>query len=150
MRKESNPVQTSFEYSGCALQAVAFLFKLDKPSVELLAKVLKIRKLENGLTTFQIRKLINLIALSQMKRITYEPNHNKISFYEFLHTHPKGRFLINQDYHLSCVINKVVFDNWDPTSYETLGWWRVESKLKKEERGISNEMLIETYYDLAP
>lgn len=136
MKKIDNPLHYDFPFSGsCALEAIGAMFNLDVEGVLLIMKLAGWRKRvsKEGVSTIECRRAIRILCAAQKKVFWYTKNTQKLSVREFVRKYRRGRFLLNQDGHVSCYKNGVLIDGFSPTSYDLYGWWEIKDKTSKKE-----------------
>lgn len=130
MKTLNNPTESGFiGIDGrCAMEAIAYIFKTDSKGILYLYKALKRRKYKDGdgLSKKECDMLIN--ALSAVQRLDVKYTRKSLSYDDFLKQHKIGRYLIDQENHVSCVENGSIVDNWGMYSRKIIGYWEITGR----------------------
>jgi hypothetical protein len=122
-----------FHFGNCASIAIAQAFSINEDTLNIVCKLLKIKNHKEGLSFFEIKKVIN--ALSRQYKPEYTPNYGNLTYGQMLIVLNKGSYLTMFNEHLSFAINGEVYDSyWFPSlSYDVeslqnipTGWWKIK------------------------
>lgn len=145
-----------FSYGSCATIAIAAAFDMDIRSLNVILDLIGIKGYKEGLTYNQCVKVINKLALSLKKEITYIPNLD-ITFGQYIYFNREESHLIMFSEHLSYMKDGIVYDNYftgyfnDQERLEFLsrkptGFWRIRDKvIKNEERNTTSTFTWSTF-----
>jgi hypothetical protein len=97
--------------NGCALLAISTAFNVKLSMVQELFK-LEGRKIHEGCTNDQVKKVVKILATIKDKDLTYESTKNNPSLKSFVKAHRKGLYLINHKNHVSCLKDGVFIDDY--------------------------------------
>ena len=110
------------------MMSIAYIFKTDAKGILYLFKALKRRKYkdDDGLDKRECDMLIGALAAAQ--RVDVEYTHINMKFKQFLKENKTGRFLINQEGHVSCVENGRIVDEWGVYDEKITGYWKITGR----------------------
>lgn len=119
-----------FIFGTCASHAICGAFGLPSIAFRTICKLMKIDYKEEGLTFFEIKRIINILTEN---RCIYIPNISEVTYSQMLFLLPKRKYLVVFDEHLSFCDKGEIFDTFFcggniakideriPT-----GWWRID------------------------
>lgn len=124
----------SFTFGNCAVIAIARAFKKKYKYVLNLFDFVGINA-RDGVTTKEIKKMVDFLCKEKELHNKYYSNKNCISIKTFLETHRKGTFLISFDFHLAYLKNGVFYDDYlterrleDNKQNKVYGWWEISKE----------------------
>jgi len=134
MKKIDNPLHKDFidVKASCALEAIAWLFDLDKEGMIYLARKAGYHPSYQGPAEEDILRILKLLAATKKKKVIYTRNRKKLSLSEFIKTHRRGWFILNFDGHACAYKNRMLVDGWNPDLWELEGWWELVNKYPKK------------------
>lgn len=126
-----------FKYGNCACIAISNAFDLNWTSIKTICKILKIDYNE-GLTFWECKKVINLLAENSYKIAIYRPNVAVLEYWQLIALMNKGKYLTVFNEHLSYMENGVLYDTYisyqlphEKTEYlkrKFTGYWEIKEK----------------------
>jgi hypothetical protein len=130
--KQSNE---NFRYGGCAVIAIGMCFNISPLSLKVIGDLLKIN-IQEGLTYWEICKILSIIERNSWITIKYIPNKSRVTYEQLYCLFPNGKFLVMFNEHLSCMIDGEVIDDWfiqliEEKKLKSLniiptGWWKID------------------------
>lgn len=134
MKKIDNPLHEDFLdiLSSCALEAIAWMFNLDREGMVYLARKAGYYLCAEGPAEQDILRILKLLGATKKRKVTYTKNRKKLKLSEFTKTHRRGWFILNFDGHACAYKNGVLVDSWLPEAWELEGWWELVSKYPKK------------------
>lgn len=126
-----HPSKENFCFGNCASTAIASAFKIEFKALKLICSLLKI-DVDNGMSFFECKKLINLIGENYGIYVTYTPNYGKVTYEQMLFLLNKGKYIAMFDEHLSYSENGEIYDSYfrppwgnDIKKEKPTGWWKI-------------------------
>lgn len=139
-----------FIFGNCAVIAIACAFKKKYQYVKNLYDFIGVDS-RNGVTTKEIKKMVDFLCKEKELENKYFSNKNSISVKTFLKTHKKGTFLLSFNYHLAYLKNGVFYDDFlrsefldDKSVCKLYGWWEIK-KESFENTPIQNNTVCRSY-----
>lgn len=139
MRKQPivsiNTSKIDFAYGNCAALAISSAFGLNWMAIKTICKLLKIDYKE-GMTFWECKRLINILAKSNHDRIKYHPNLAKLEYWQMITVFNRGKYIPVFDEHLSYLEEGQVYDTFlqeillspDGKKFlktKPIGWWKI-------------------------
>lgn len=129
LRKEPKILDSTkpFHFGSCSSIAITQAFAITEDILIVICKLLKIKKIDAGLSFFEIKKVVN--ALSRQKKSVYTPNYANLTFGQMLIVLNKGVYLVMFDEHLSYAKDGTIYDSFichDDLDNIPQGWWKIK------------------------
>lgn len=126
-----HPSKTEFYFGNCASIAICSAFGIPYIALRTITFMLKLN-INEGLSFFECKEIINLIAKANGKNAEYVPNYTNVTFKQMLLLLNNGKYITMFGNHISYSENGEVYDtyidNMGQKEREELvptGWWKI-------------------------
>jgi|SRR6478736_1617530 len=134
---------SGFNFGNCALRALARAVYLDTDNeyFNLTIKALvNMKEVEEGLSFYQIKKILNFLVKAGKITIAYYPNTYRLSYLSLVAANPDRDILSHFDGHLSCARKGEILDGYysqeEIRKEKPTGWWFITKISNKPKTDI--------------
>ena len=115
-----NDSKEEFKFGCCATVAISAAFNMNAHSIAVVLRLLKFKEWYDGLTFFQIKRLINV--LDPVGRWTYVPNNAQVRYNQLIILFKDKSLIVMFSEHLSYVEKGQIYDSYLINALDREGW----------------------------
>lgn len=127
----AHPSKEQFYFGNCASIAICSAFDIPYKALKAITILLKLN-INDGLSFFECKKIINLLSEAYSKHVEYCPNYSNITFQQQLLVLNKETIITMFDGHLSYSENGEIYDSYMHEDNLAIylkkcptGWWKL-------------------------